>query len=265
VGEIEEEARRLVGDGALEITLLAQTIDTYGRDLGPGAPRLAQLLATLHRIEGLKRIRFLTSHPAECREDLWRTMHDLGDKVMPFIHIPAQSGSDRILGLMARGYSRRDYLAAANAARRLCPEIELSSDWIVGFPGEGEVDFRESIGLLEEVRFQSGYFFKYSRREGTPAASLADDVGVEEKIGRHRLISAAQERIALEKNRERIGKIEEVLIQGPSKTDPARQTGRSRTFRLVHLPGGPQDHGRIVQVKITGATALCLMGERSGP
>lgn len=264
IADVAAEARRLVDDGVIEIMLLGQTIDTYGFDLGRENANLPKLLAELHKLDGLKRIRFITSHPEECQEDLWRAMHDLGDKVMPFIHMPAQSGSDRILRRMARGYTRQRYLEVAASARRHCPEIEIASDWIVGFCGETEAEFEASLSLLEEVRCQSCYIFKYSPREGTPALNLDDDVPEEAKRERNQRMLEAQERISREKNQARVGGIEEVLADGPSKTDASRMTGRSRQHKLVHFPGGADLSGRIVQVKITGASGLCLQGDAVG-
>ena len=263
VEEVVAEARRLVDDGVVEIMLLGQTIDTYGHDLDGGA-NLPKLLQALHPLAGLQRIRFITSHPEECKEELWRTMHGLGDKVMPFIHMPAQSGSDRVLRRMARGYTRGRYLEVAAAARRFCPEVELTSDWIVGFCGETDADFESSLSLLEEVRCQSSFVFKYSPREGTPALRLEDDVCGEVKKERHARLVRLQEGIALEKNRARVGSIEQVLVEGPSKTDPARLTGRSRHYKLVHFPGSANLAGRLVDVRITDASALSLRGERLG-
>src|SRR5207302_1811559 len=158
-------ARRLVADGVREIMLLGQTIDTYGYDFKNGI-NLSTLLRALHPIDGLKRIRFITSHPEECREELFSAMAELSDKVMPFIHMPPQSGSDRMLRRMKRGYKRERYLEVVRAARKACPEIEFCGDWIVGFCGETEEDFEQSLSLLEEVQFQNSYVFKYSVREG---------------------------------------------------------------------------------------------------
>jgi tRNA-2-methylthio-N6-dimethylallyladenosine synthase len=260
IAELAAEARRLIEDGAVEITLLGQTIDTYGRDLGPEVT-LARLLRELHRLPGLLRLRFVTSHPGRCREELFSTMRELGDKVMPFLHLPAQSGSDRVLRRMGRGYTRTQYLKVVEAARRLCPEIEFASDWMVGFCGETDEDFAQSLSLLEEVRFQSGYFFKYSPRPGTPAFRLPDDVPDTVKEERRARLAALQSAVSLAANRGRVGQVETVLAEGPSKRDPNRLTGRSRTCRLVHFPGQPELAGRLVGVKILSATALALTGE----
>jgi len=263
LAEIAAEARRLADEGVVEITLLGQTIDSYGRDLKDGTS-LPRLLRAIHPLAGLKRIRFVTSHPKECRPELFATMAELRDKVMPFIHMPAQSGSDRILRRMGRGYTRQRYLEVVAAAREACPEIEFCGDWIVGFSGESEEDFGRSLSLLKEVRFQHSFVFKYSVREGTPAQRLPDDVPEAVKKERHARLAEAQEMISLEKNRARTGLTEEVLAEGPSKSNPRRLTGRTRTCRLIHFPGSAALAGRIVNVQVTGATALSLMGNRAG-
>lgn len=264
IADVVAEARRLVADGVVEIMLLGQTIDTYGYDLGREQANLPKLLHALHKVDGLKRIRFITSHPEECQEDLWRAMSDLGDKVMPFIHMPAQSGSDRVLRRMARGYTRKRYTEVVEMARRFCPEVEIACDWIVGFCGETDADFEASVTLMEEIRFQSSYIFKYSPREGTPALNLDDDVPEEVKRARNQRLLDLQERISQEKNRGRVGGVEEVLVEGPSKTDATRLTGRSRQHKLVHFPSGADLAGKLVRVRVTGASGLCLQGEAAG-
>jgi len=261
IAEIVSEAQRLVDDGVVEIMLLGQTIDTYGYDLG-GDTTLWKLMRELHAMEGLKRIRFITSHPEECREELFSTMHELRDKVMPFIHMPPQSGSDRMLKRMARGYKRERYLDVVRAARQRCPEIEFCGDWIVGFSGETDADVEASLSLMAEVEFQFSFVFKYSVREGTPAQNLDDDIPEEAKKARHARLSELQEQISLKKNRARIGGIEEVLVDGPSKHDEKRLTGRTRSYRLIHFSGGQELIGKIVHVKVTAATPLSLTGER---
>lgn len=259
IDDVANEARRLVDDGVAEIMLLGQTIDTYGYDL-KNDTNLWKLLRALHPIGGLKRIRFITSHPEECREELFQTMAELGDKVMPFVHMPPQSGSDRMLRRMKRGYKRQRYLDVVKAARKHCPEVEFCGDWIVGFCGEQEDDFGESLTLLKEVRFQNSYVFTYSVREGTPAQNLEDDVPLEIKKERHARISELQEKISLEKSLARVGQIEDVLVEGPSKVE-GKLSGRTRTHRLIHFAAGPDQIGKIVKVKVTAATALSLQGE----
>lgn len=259
INDVVTEARRLVDDGVLEIMLLGQTIDTYGNDLNNDTT-LWKLLRALHAIPGLKRIRFITSHPQECREELFSTMAELGDKVMPFVHMPPQSGSDRVLRRMKRGYKRERYLDVVSAAKRLCPEVEFCGDWIVGFCGETDEDFEESLSLMREVRFQNSYVFKYSVREGTPAQKLEDDISEQKKKERHARISELQDQISLENNQSRLGQIEEVLVEGPSKSDPARFTGRTRSHRLIHFEGDSALIGKIVELRVVSASSICLQG-----
>jgi tRNA-2-methylthio-N6-dimethylallyladenosine synthase len=293
IAEIVTEARRLVDDGVIEIMLLGQTIDTYGRDLAgteagttllagteagttllagaeagatlsagrDAGTTLSGLLRALCQIDGLRRIRFITSHPRECRPELFATMAELSEKVMPFVHMPPQSGSDRMLKRMARGYTRQRYVDVISAAREACPQVEFCGDWIVGFSGETEEDFAQSLSLLEQVRFQHSFVFKYSVREGTPAQKLPDDVPEEVKKQRHAILAEAQERISLEKNQARVGQIEDVLVECVSKSNAARLTGRTSTYRLIHFPGDAELIGKIVRVKVVSATALALTGE----
>jgi len=259
IDDVVAEARRLVADGVMEIMLLGQTIDTYGYDL-KNDTNLSKLLRALHPLEGLKRIRFITSHPEECREDLFTTMAELGDKVMPFIHMPPQSGSDRMLRRMKRGYKRQRYMEVVRAARKACPEVEFCGDWIVGFCSETDEDFEQSVSLMEEVRFQNSYVFKYSVREGTPAQKLDDDIPESVKKERHARLLGLQEQISLEKNLARVGNIEEVLVESPSKVE-GKLSGRTRTHLMVHFSGGAEHIGTLQNVKITGATPLSLQGE----
>lgn len=262
IDDVITEAKRLVDDGVLEIMLLGQTIDTYGFDLGRENANLPKLLRALCAITGLRRIRFITSHPEECQDDLWRTMADCGDKVMPFIHMPAQSGSDAVLRRMARGYTRKRYLDVVASARKHCPELEITSDWIVGFCGENDADFEQSFSLMQEVRPCSSYIFTYSVREGTPAQRLDDDVPETAKKERHARLSEAQDAISLEKNRARIGQVEEVLVEGVSKTDTERLTGRSAQYRPVHFAGSQDLVGTFAEVRITQASGHSLQGDR---
>jgi len=260
IDDVVAEARRLVADGVIEIMLLGQTIDTYGYDLGEST-RLWKLLRALHAIDGLKRIRFITSHPEECREELFATIAELSDKVMPFVHMPPQSGSDRMLRRMARGYTRQRYIEVVETARKHCPEVEFCGDWIVGFSGESDDDFEQSLSLMEQVRFQNSFIFTYSVREGTPAQNLPDDIPEPVKKARHARINALQEKISLEKNLARLGQIEEVLAECVSKNNPNRLTGRTRSHRLIHFAADPSNIGKIVNVRVTEASGLSLIGE----
>ncbi len=256
--EVVREVRELVADGVREVTLLGQNINSYGRGL-PGRPGLPELLAAVHEVEGLERIRFVTSNPRDLGAPLLRAMADL-PRVMEYLHFPAQSGSDRILARMARGYTRARYLELVDLAREIVPGIELASDFIVGFPGETEEDFAETADLMERVRFQNSFVFKYSERPGTRAARLPDDVPEAVKRSRNRRLLALQERHSLARNQALVGTVQEVLVEGPSKRDPRRLTGRTRTNRIVTFPGGPDLAGRTVRVLVQRVTALTLIG-----
>jgi len=256
--ELERAARRLVEGGALEITLLGQNIDRYGLDLSP-PESLAGLLRRLASIRGLARLRFVTSHPRDITEELLRAMAEL-PVVMPMLHIPAQSGSDRILAAMRRGYTRARYEEVLARSRELVPGIEIVSDFIVGFPGETERDFEETLALVRQARFQSAFVFKYSPRPGTPAARLRDDVPRELKEERHRRLSELQREISLGLNKALVGCELEVLAEGPSRTDPRRWTGRTRTGRIAAFLSERDPTGELVSVRVEDATALVLLG-----
>ncbi len=263
---IETEVRAAVAAGHVQVTLLGQTVDAYGKTLGDGTT-LAGLLRRLHAIDGLRRIRFITSHPKDITDDLLHTMAEL-PKVAKHLHVPAQCGSDRILRLMGRRYTRDDYLRFAERARRIIPGVELQSDFIVGFPHESDADFADTVSLMETVRFDGSYVFTYSPRPGTPATRLEDDVPEDVKKDRcHRLLdlqlSQQTARYASLK-----GAVRQVLIEGPSSGDPAMLHGRSEGNLNIVLPrqtsdGASRDHliGSIVPVRIERSTALTLFGD----
>ncbi|MBI2931153.1 MAG: tRNA (N6-isopentenyl adenosine(37)-C2)-methylthiotransferase MiaB [Planctomycetes bacterium] len=255
---ILEEVRRLVGQGCVEVTLLGQTIDSYGHGLKP-AIDLGGLLRRVHEVPGLRRLRFITSHPSFVRESLIEAMREL-PRVCKYVHMPSQSGSDAVLQAMRRGYTVARYLALVDRLRERVPGVEIASDWIVGFPGETAQDFDRSVALMERVRFQNSYVFKYSARPGTPAAAVREDVSEEEKRRRNQVLLDMQERISREKNQGRVGQRLEVLVEGPSKTNPMRQTGRTETNLIVNFDAGRDLRGRFVTVEITEATALALYG-----
>jgi tRNA-2-methylthio-N6-dimethylallyladenosine synthase len=257
--KIVEEVRRLADRGAVEVTLLGQTINSYGKGLRPACD-LAGLLRRVHGVEAVRRLRFITSHPAFVRPSLVEAMRDL-PRLCKYLHLPVQSGSDRVLKAMRRGYTAERFLEICAALRAEVPGLEIATDFIVGFPGETAEDFDRTVDLLGRARFQSAFFFKYSPRPGTAAAALGDDVPEEEKRRRHRILMEAQERISLEKNRARIGQRLEVLVEGASKRDPARQTGRTDTFQIVNFEAAEDLRGRFVTTEITGATALALSGK----
>ena len=256
--KIVEEARRLAERGTVEVTLLGQTVNSYGKGLRPACD-LAGLLRRVHEVEGIRRLRFITSHPSFVRPSLVEALRDL-PRLCKYLHIPVQSGSNRVLKAMRRGYTVERFLDICGTLRAEVPGLEIASDFIVGFPGETPADFEETVALMERVRLQNAFFFKYSPRPGTAAASMGDDVPEAEKRRRHRILLEVQERISLEKNRGQVGRRLEVLVEGPSKRDPGRQTGRTDTHQIVHFEAGPDLRGRFVTVEITGATALALSG-----
>jgi len=259
-GEIVTEVEHLAADGVVEVTLLGQNVDAYGRDRPQEGWSLAGLLRRLHDAPGLRRLRFVTSHPRDMTEELLQTMADL-PRVAPYLHLPAQSGSDAVLRRMRRGYTRTHYLHLVERARQLIPGVTLASDFIVGFPGETEADFQQTVDLLREVRFKNSFIFKYSPRPGTKAAHLPDDVPLSLKRQRNRELLTVQAEVSRELNRECIGRTLPVLVEGPSKRDPCRLTGRSPGDRIVCFPGPADLVGREVEVLITEVTALTLVGE----
>jgi tRNA-2-methylthio-N6-dimethylallyladenosine synthase len=258
VGEVVDEVRHLADDGVREVTLLGQNINSYGRSL-PDRPGLPDLLRAVHEVGGIDRIRFVTSNPMDLGEELLRAMGEL-PKLMEYLHFPAQSGSDRVLRRMSRGYTAARYLELCDRARELVPGVELASDFIVGFPGETAEDFRETVGLMERVRFQNCFVFKYSPRPLTRAAALPDDVPEEVKRERNRRLLAVQERHSLAINQLRIGRRFEVLVEGPSPRNPRRLTGRTRANQIAVFPGGEELAGRLVTVEVLRATPLTLIG-----
>jgi len=253
IDDVAEEVRRLAASGAREITLLGQNVNSYSF----GLPKL---LRKIHDTPGVERIRFVTSHPKDVSDDLLAAMAEL-PKVCRHLHAPAQSGSSRILGLMNRRYTREHYLDMAGRARRIVPGIEIASDFIVGFPTETQDDFQQTVGLVKEAGFNQCFIFKYSPRPGTKAAEMADDVPHDVKKRRNNDLLAVQEEVSICRNRQKHGRVMEVLIEGPSKNDPARLTGRTGGNDIVAAAGPPSLAGSIVQVRITGSTPLTLLGE----
>jgi tRNA-2-methylthio-N6-dimethylallyladenosine synthase len=266
--EILSEARRLVDSGVVEITLLGQNIDAYGRDLarraaaGAAGPALAGLIRDLGALEsgGLRRLRFVTSHPRDIDRELLHAMAET-PVICPFLHVPAQSGSDRVLKAMRRGYDSLRYREVVAAAREIVPGVEIASDFIVGFPGESEEDYLATERLVREVRFQRIFGFRYSPRPGTHAAThMEDDVPLETKKDRLSRLFGAQTKIAEAENQAQVGSTLEVLVEGKSARDPGRLTGRTRTWRIVTFPDSGAAAGSLVSVRITAATSLSLAG-----
>ncbi len=259
IADIKEEVQSLVSNGCKEVTLLGQNINSYGKGLD-GNVTLGDLLSELNEIDGLERIRFVTSHPADMSRDLIRTMSRL-EKVCEYLHMPAQSGSDEVLKRMRRGYTAGYYREFVRYARELIPHLTVASDFIVGFPGETEEDFQETVQLMEDIRFQNCFIFKYSPRTGTKAAELKDDVPDETKRARNMKLLELQKKISLEENTKMIGKKVEVLVEGASKSDPNRLSGRTRQNHIVVFTGSQDLVGKLVEVMIQEVTDLTLFGK----
>jgi len=257
------EARGLAEQGCREITLLGQNVNSYrARDQRGREVDFPALLEAVSRLEGLARLRFLTSHPRDISPALIEKMAGL-DKVCQYLHFPAQSGSDRILAAMNRGYNRREYLAKVELVRRTVPGVALSSDFIVGFPGEAEEDFNQTLSLLKEVGFDQAFLFKYSPRPRTAAARLNDDVPDPVKQERLALLLREQERISLARNQALVGSEVEVLAEGASKSDQRRRQGRTKTNKIVIFPREAADEGQIVRLTVNRATPLALYADPS--
>lgn len=258
VAQIVDEAERLCADGVTEICLLGQTVNAYGRDLSPPAT-LAELLRGLHAIPALRRLAFITSHPNFLGAELVAALAEL-PKLARYLHLPAQSGSTSVLKTMRRGYSRERYLQRVELLRAKAPHIELHSDFIVGYPGETEADFEDTVSLMREVRFAQSYVFKYSPRPGTVAAALADDVPEADKQRRNQVLLELQAEHSLAMNRALEGSVQEVLVEGEG--DPGGMTGRTAQHKIVHFAAAdPALVGCYVPVRIQRGNAHSLVGE----
>jgi tRNA-2-methylthio-N6-dimethylallyladenosine synthase len=258
--DILAEIGKLAAEGYKEVTLLGQNVNSYGRDL-PERVDFPGLLQRVDRESGISRIRFMTSHPRDFTEKLVGVMAG-GTNICEHVHLPVQSGSNRILALMNRGYTREHYRGLVELLRTSLPECALTTDLIVGFPGETEEDFQETLALVEEVRFDSAFTFLYSPRRGTPAAEMPEQVPAAVKKERFARLLEVQNRRGLERNRALVGCVAEVLTEGPSKTDPGVLTGRTRTNKTVNFTGRDTAAGELVPVEITAAQTWSLLGRR---
>jgi tRNA-2-methylthio-N6-dimethylallyladenosine synthase len=260
IADIVEETQRLCDDGVSEVTLLGQTVNAYGRDLGRDVT-LARLLRALHEIPALRRIAFITSHPNFLSAELIDALAEL-PRVSRFLHLPAQSGSNAILKAMRRGYTAERYRMRVEQLWERAPEIELHSDWIVGYPGETDEDFAATVRLMEDVQFSQSYVFKYSPRPGTLAADKADDVPDDVKAERNRVLLEVQERHTAARNQQLVGSVQEILVEGPSKV-AGRMSGRTVHHRIVHFDSTDLSLvGRYVPVRVHEALGHSLVGER---
>ncbi|MBR0374452.1 MAG: tRNA (N6-isopentenyl adenosine(37)-C2)-methylthiotransferase MiaB [Mogibacterium sp.] len=255
--DIVTEIRGLAADGVKEVMLLGQNVNSFRDANGNGFPTL---IRAVNGIDGIERIRFMTSHPKDLSEELIACFRDC-EHLCKHIHLPVQAGSDRVLKRMNRHYDRARYLDVVRRLREACPEIAISTDIIVGFPGETEEDFEDTLSLVREVRYDSAFTFIYSPREGTPAASFEDQIPEDVKHARfERLVDAVNE-ISLEKNALYQGKVCDVLVEGRSKKDDATYSGRTDTFKLVNFRAGCDVVGETVAVRITDSKTFSLEGE----
>jgi tRNA-2-methylthio-N6-dimethylallyladenosine synthase len=256
-GEILAEIEQLAAEGVREVTLLGQNVNSYGRDVGSS---FAELLRAVDAVDGLERIRFTSPHPKDFRQDVIAAMAECA-AVCEHAHLPLQSGSSRVLKAMRRTYSRDRYLRLVTALRGAIPDLALTTDIIVGFPGETEADFVETLDMVEDVGFDSAFTFVYSPRAGTEAAAMPGQIPDEVKRDRiERLVEVVQ-RVAAERNAQRVGMVEEVLVEGPSRTEPELLRGRTRRNTTVNFSGDAAP-GELVSVTIAGATSTTLRGAR---
>ena len=261
LGDIVSEVEGLVADGVIEVTLLGQNVNSYGRDLD-GTPMFAQLLRALNEVEGLKRVRFTSPHPKDFKEDTVAAMADCG-VVCEHIHLPVQAGSDRMLKRMKRAYTRGRYLDKLALVRTAIPDVAVTTDIIVGFPGETEEEFTDTLSLVAEARFDSAFTFQYSARPMTEAADMDGHLPkaiVQERFER---LIALQDEIALKRNQRHVGTDQEVIVEGASKKNPMRLTGRTRHNKLVHFPSDGATAGSFRTVTIAGAHGHYLEGQLS--
>ncbi len=258
------EVAGLAQQGVREINLLGQNVNAYRGAIGDGSTGeqadLAMLLEYIADIPGIERLRFTTSHPNEFTPRLIEAYARI-PKLASHLHLPVQSGSDRILAAMKRGYTTLEYKSTIRKLRRIRPDISISSDFIVGFPGETDADFRQTMKLVEEIGFDTSFSFVYSQRPGTPAADLPDDTPQEVKLERLRELQAAIEANAAAISQRMVGRIEKVLVEGPSRKDPNELSGRTENNRVVNFPGHPRLVGSLVDVRIVAALPHSLRGE----
>lgn len=257
---ILDEVRRQAEDGVVEVTLLGQNVNSYGRDLrGDDRTGFADLLAAVAEVPGIDRVRYTSPHPKDIRADVIAVHRDVPE-VCEHIHLPAQSGSTRVLKAMRRTYDRPRYLDLVGRIREAVPDVALTTDLIVGFPGETDEDFQDTLSLVREVGYDGAYTFVYSPRPGTEAGErMDDDVPAEVKSERISALIDEVQDTARARLARHVGRVQEVLVEGPSRTDPARMSGRTRHNVTVNF-AGPAPEGALVEVAITGSTSTTLSG-----
>jgi tRNA-2-methylthio-N6-dimethylallyladenosine synthase len=252
--------KALTAQGVKEVNLLGQNVNAYRGETEDGDEAdLALLLFEVAAIDGIERIRFTTSHPAEFDDNLIEAFAAI-PKLVDHLHLPVQSGSDRILARMKRGYSRRDYLEKISKLRRVRPDLSVSSDFIVGFPGETEEDFAQTLDLIDQVGFDFSYSFIYSPRPGTPAADMADDVPLAVKRERLSRLQRKIQAMAAEISRKLVGTRQRILVEGASRKNPRELCGRTANNRVVNFQGPPTLVGQFVDVVIAEALPNSLRG-----
>ena len=258
-GDVVAEVTRLASSGVREITLLGQNVNSWGRDLAPGIrTEFGELLRACDAIEGIDRIRFTSPHPKDFRTPVIAAMAEC-TSVCEHVHLPAQSGSSRVLKAMRRTYDRSRYLRLVETLRGAIPDLAIGTDLIVGFPGETDTDFEQTLSLVEEVEFDSAFTFIYSPRAGTEAAAMPEQVPEPVKHERLESLVAVVQRVAAARNAARVGRVEEVLVEGPSRTDAALWRGRTRRNTTVNFSGHAVP-GELVDVLVDGSTSATLRG-----
>ena len=263
IPDIVAECRELVARGVREITLLGQIVTSYGRRELPeqeGKSAFVQLLEAVSDIQGLERLRFTSPHPKGYGDDLVEAYARL-PKLVESAHIPVQSGSDRILKLMHRGYTRARFLGLIEKLRRVQPGIGLSTDFIVGFPGETDADFEDTLSLLREAEFDQGFVFKYSGRRDTPAAQMPDPLPQVVKEERNQRLLELVNTTGARQHQKFVGRQVQILVEGPSKKNPSRLTGRTRCNKIVVFEGSERHHRQLMDVKVTRAGSFTLYGD----
>jgi len=263
IDDIVAEVEELVAHGTREVTLLGQIVSSYGRREIPFADKkspFVQLLERLNAVEGLERIRFTSPHPRGFKDDLVQAYGELS-KLCEYVHLPVQSGSDSILKAMNRPYTRGRYMELINDLRAVQPDIHISTDIIVGFPGESEEDFQLTCDLFKEAAFDMAFIFKYSPRSGTPAAELEDNVPQSVKDDRNQVLLRLLEQQSLRRNNSLVGTVQEILVEGPARKGEGMYMGRTRGFRKVIFPGSERLVGELVPVRIDESSVTTLKGQ----
>jgi tRNA-2-methylthio-N6-dimethylallyladenosine synthase len=258
--DVVAEVADLVEQGVKEVTLLGQNVNAWRGNIDGAPADFAELLFLLNEIPELKRIRYTTSHPREFTQRLIDA-HAQMEKLAPHVHLPVQSGSDRVLAAMKRGYTALEYRSIARRLKVARPGLSLTSDFIVGFPGETQSDFDATLRLAAEMEFDGSYSFLYSARPGTPAAELADDTAADEKSRRLARLQAQLDAQARAVSEAMVGSLERVLVESLSRKDGSELAGRTANNRIVNFPGGAQLIGSFAEVRITAALAHTLRGE----